>query len=200
MITARKGWLIVVLISAFTLIALADKAPLNLSLVWHQHQPMYWNRLTDEYELPWVRVHGVQEYIDSARISAEFPDINVTFNLQPSLLWQLEDYATITPEELADAAITTRVVDWDRAFWEFTAASGASSNVDRLGELDLPVLIITGDDDRIVPTADSMRLAEAIPGADLVVIPNCGHVAHQECDRVFWEAAAAWLAAQNLVE
>jgi|GEM_PF-6560832 len=41
----------------------AEKGPLNLAIVWHQHQPLYWNRLTDEYELPWVRVHGVQEYI-----------------------------------------------------------------------------------------------------------------------------------------
>ncbi len=77
----------------------ADKAPLNLAIVWHQHQPLYWNRLTSEYELPWVRVHAVQEYIDSARISAEYPDVHVTFNLQPSLLWQLEDYASIRPEE-----------------------------------------------------------------------------------------------------
>ncbi len=79
----------------------AAKAPLNLAIIWHQHQPLYWNRLTAEYELPWVRIHAVQEYIDSARISAEFPGVHVAFNLQPSLLWQLEDYATITPEEAA---------------------------------------------------------------------------------------------------
>ncbi|MBU0595573.1 hypothetical protein KJ567_02670 [Candidatus Bipolaricaulota bacterium] len=76
-------------------------SPLNLALIWHQHQPLYWNRLTAEYELPWVRVHGVQEYIDSARISAEYPEVHVTFNLQPSLLWQLTDYATISAEEAA---------------------------------------------------------------------------------------------------
>ncbi|MCX6101137.1 MAG: hypothetical protein NTV92_06920 [Candidatus Bipolaricaulota bacterium] len=79
----------------------AAKAPLNLAVIWHQHQPLYWNRLTAEYELPWVRIHAVQEYIDSARISAEFPGVHVAFNLQPSLLWQLEDYATITPDEAA---------------------------------------------------------------------------------------------------
>ena len=50
------------------------KGPLNLAIIWHQHQPLYWNRLTGEYELPWVRVHGVQEYIDSPNILAEFPD------------------------------------------------------------------------------------------------------------------------------
>ncbi|GAB4307068.1 MAG: glucodextranase DOMON-like domain-containing protein [Candidatus Bipolaricaulota bacterium] len=77
------------------------KAPLNLAIVWHQHQPLYWNRLTGEYELPWVRVHGVQEYLDSPLILAEFPGVVVTYNLQPSLLWQLLDYVEITDEERA---------------------------------------------------------------------------------------------------
>ena len=75
------------------------KGPLNLAIIWHQHQPLYWNRLTGEYELPWARVHGVQEYIDSPSILTEFPGVHVTYNLQPSLLWQLLDYAEITEEE-----------------------------------------------------------------------------------------------------
>lgn len=102
----RRVWLLSTLIIAMvTTAGFAEKAPLNLAIVWHQHQPMYWNRLTEEYELPWVRIHGVQEYIDSARISAEFPGVQVTFNLQPSLLWQLNDYATITPEEAAQGGL-----------------------------------------------------------------------------------------------
>ncbi len=92
---------------AFT--AWCDKAPLQLAIVWHQHQPLYWNRLTSEYELPWVRVHAVQEYIDSPRISSEFPGIHVTFNLQPSLLWQIEDYATITAEEAARGGLYAHI-------------------------------------------------------------------------------------------
>ena len=93
--------LCLLIVAVVSSLGLAEKAPLNLAIVWHQHQPMYWNRLTKEYELPWARIHGVQEYIDTARISAEYPDVHVTFNLQPSLLWQLEDYATITLEEAA---------------------------------------------------------------------------------------------------
>jgi alpha-amylase/alpha-mannosidase (GH57 family) len=77
----------------------AEKGPLNVAIIWHQHQPLYWNRLTGEYELPWVRVHGVQEYIDSPQILSEYPKVHVTYNLQPSLLWQLEDYVEITQEE-----------------------------------------------------------------------------------------------------
>ena len=44
-------------------------------------------------------------------------------------------------------------------------------------------LVITGDDDRIVPTDQSVRLAGALPNAELAVIPACGHVAHEEVPR-----------------
>ncbi len=97
----RRVLLCILAVLVVSALGAAEKAPLNLAIVWHQHQPMYWNRLLGEYELPWVRIHGVQEYIDTARISAEYPDVHVTFNLQPSLLWQLKDYATIDPEEAA---------------------------------------------------------------------------------------------------
>ena len=97
----RRIGMVIGLSAWVCLTAWGEKAPLNLALIWHQHQPLYWNRLTSEYELPWVRVHAVQEYIDSPRISSEYPDVHTTFNLQPSLLWQLMDYATITPEESA---------------------------------------------------------------------------------------------------
>lgn len=100
----RKTVLLVGLAVA-SLAALAQKGPINLAFIWHQHQPLYWNRLTAEYELPWVRVHAVQEYIDSPRILLEFPGIKVTYNLQPSLLWQLSDYAEITEEERAKGGL-----------------------------------------------------------------------------------------------
>ena len=44
----------------------------------------------------------------------------------------------------------------------------------------LPVLGITGDDDRIVPTTESLRRAGELPGAELVVIPACRQVPHEE--------------------
>jgi len=97
----RRFGITIGLIALLAVAASGDKAPLNVALIWHQHQPLYWNRLTAEYELPWVRVHAVQEYIDSPRISSEHPDVHTTFNLQPSLLWQLSDYATITEGEAA---------------------------------------------------------------------------------------------------
>jgi len=86
-----------------------------------------------------------------------------------------------------------QVDNWDRALWEFTVASHASQLEERLDELDLPVLVITGDDDRIVPTEQSIRLAAELPNAELVVIPECGHVPHEECPEAFFQAVTAFL-------
>ena len=54
-------------------------------------------------------------------------------------------------------------------------------------------LVITGDDDRIVPTAESLQLAEDIPAAGLVVLPACGHVPQEECPDAFLEAVVPFL-------
>jgi pimeloyl-ACP methyl ester carboxylesterase len=47
----------------------------------------------------------------------------------------------------------------------------------RLGELDgLDVTVIHGREDRLVPAEHGEELAAAIPGASLVMIPECGHM------------------------
>jgi pimeloyl-ACP methyl ester carboxylesterase len=51
----------------------------------------------------------------------------------------------------------------------------------------VPTLVITGDDDRIVPTEDSLKLADEIPGAELAILPNCGHLPQEECPQKFLE-------------
>ncbi|MEW6116204.1 MAG: glycoside hydrolase family 57 protein [Nitrospirota bacterium] len=66
--------------------------PLYVALIWHMHQPYYKDPFTGIYRLPWVRLHGVKDYLDMLKIAAEFPDVHHTFNLVPSLLEQLNDY------------------------------------------------------------------------------------------------------------
>ena len=62
-----------------------------------------------------------------------------------------------------------------------------------MSEFDLPILVITGDNDRIVPNDQSLRLAEELPNAELAVIPQCGHVPHEECPTVFMQAVTEFL-------
>jgi pimeloyl-ACP methyl ester carboxylesterase len=86
-----------------------------------------------------------------------------------------------------------QVENWDKALWEFTLASQPTGLSDRLNELTLPVLVITGDHDRIVPTKDSVRLASELPNATLEVISNAGHVPHEEQPQRFLEVVTRFL-------
>ncbi|PIQ90767.1 MAG: glycoside hydrolase [Candidatus Omnitrophica bacterium CG11_big_fil_rev_8_21_14_0_20_41_12] len=65
---------------------------LNLAFIFHMHQPYYKNLLTQESDLPWVRLHGVKDYLDMVQILEKFPKIKQTFNVVPSLFEQIEDY------------------------------------------------------------------------------------------------------------
>ncbi len=64
-----------------------------LMLLWHMHQPFYKDLVEGTYSMPWVRLHGLKDYYGMVAILKEFPSIHVTFNLVPSLVAQLEDYA-----------------------------------------------------------------------------------------------------------
>jgi len=64
-----------------------------LAIIYHMHQPLYKNTATGDYELPWGRVHNIQEYIDHPKILEAHPDIKLTVNIVPSLIYQIEDWA-----------------------------------------------------------------------------------------------------------
>jgi pimeloyl-ACP methyl ester carboxylesterase len=65
----------------------------------------------------------------------------------------------------------------------------------RLAELGgLGVTIIHGEDDALVPPARADELASAIPGADLVMIPACGHMLTTDAEQQSADAVLAHLA------
>lgn len=103
-----------------------------------------------------------------------------------NLAWH--DPSQITPDILAGYAKAYQVENWDKALWEFTIASRDLNLDTRLGEIRVPTLVISGDDDRIVPTQESVNLASEIANADLIVLPACGHLPQEECPAGVMEA------------
>ena len=49
--------------------------------------------------MPWVRLHGVKDYLDMLQILEKYPKIHQTFNLVPSLIEQIEDYINGTVKD-----------------------------------------------------------------------------------------------------
>jgi len=66
--------------------------PLYIAFIWHMHQPFYKDPMTGEISMPWVRLHGVKDYLNMVDILKGFPGIRQTFNVVPSLIDQIEDY------------------------------------------------------------------------------------------------------------
>jgi pimeloyl-ACP methyl ester carboxylesterase len=56
---------------------------------------------------------------------------------------------------------------------------------DRLGEIECPVLVVWGEQDRLVPVRDAYTFGELIPNARVVVWPDTGHVAMLERPAAF---------------
>ncbi|HLG28667.1 MAG TPA: glycoside hydrolase family 57 protein [Candidatus Brocadiales bacterium] len=65
----------------------------HIAFFWHHHQPYYKDLATGEYLMPWVRLHGIKDYIGMIAILEEFPEMRQTFNFVPCLLEQIQDYA-----------------------------------------------------------------------------------------------------------
>ena len=67
------------------------------------------------------------------------------------------------------------------------------SSYRRLTRLKLPVLVMHGDKDRVLPPLNGKRLAARIPGARLVMIPNAGHMLTSDAPEVTMNAILGFL-------
>ncbi len=75
--------------------------PLYVAILWHMHQPDYLDPRTGEYALPWVRLHAVKDYLRMAELQAQYPKVHATVNFVPSLLAQIEAYASGAAQDRA---------------------------------------------------------------------------------------------------
>lgn len=92
-----------------------SQVPLNVAILWHMHQPDYFDPVSGETLMPWTWLHAVKDYGEMLRTLAEVPGATATFNLVPTLIEQMQRYADgtandrwlrlaeTTPEELTPA-------------------------------------------------------------------------------------------------
>jgi pimeloyl-ACP methyl ester carboxylesterase len=62
-----------------------------------------------------------------------------------------------------------------------------------LGAIACPTLVLVGDDDQLTPAALAREMAAGIPGARLVVVPECGHLSTLEQPQAVNEALVDWM-------
>jgi pimeloyl-ACP methyl ester carboxylesterase len=61
-----------------------------------------------------------------------------------------------------------------------TAIMGRSDSRPLLAAIRIPTLVLTSDTDLLVSNAFSQEMADLIPGARLVIVPDCGHSSPSE--------------------
>jgi len=103
------------------------------------------------------------------------------------------DPSLVTDKTITGYRKPLQTNNWDRALYEFTIAPRSLDFNERFVELKMPVIVITGDDDRIIPTEDSVQASKNIPGSQLAILPGCGHVPHEECPVAFMDAVVKFL-------
>ena len=89
----------------------------------------------------------------------------------------------VTPESI-DAALknrhTTARLAWEPRLHDPHLAKW-------LHRIDVPVAIVWGEQDRILPVGLAAEWKKHLPGAALEIIPNCGHLPHAEAMERFCE-------------
>ena len=104
----------------------------TVCFLWHMHQPFYKDLWSGEYKLPWTRLHALKDYAGMVEILADFPSIHQTFNLVPSMVAQIEDYASGTASDpFLDCALAP-AEDLSEAQQNFVLKYFFQANFDRL--------------------------------------------------------------------
>jgi len=97
-----------------------------------------------------------------------------------------------------DAYVAWRVAHAQslEAYRRQLAAAAGHNTEDRLGQLEMPVLILHGALDRVVPVGNAALLAQRLPRARLHIFPDAGHLflweRAEESNRLIVEFLTRW--------
>ncbi len=89
----------------------------------------------------------------------------------------------------------TQVNNYNLAYWEYLKAwmISPSDVQNQLDQIDVDVLVISGEFDKVVAMEDSELIANMIANATFVIIEDCGHMPYEERPDEFMNIVSNWL-------
>jgi pimeloyl-ACP methyl ester carboxylesterase len=90
------------------------------------------------------------------------------------------DPSRATDEDLAPYRDLLRVEGWSRGLWEVMTAEPPPDLRPVLRSIRVPTLVVTGAQDRTIAPRWGRWVAATVPGGRFTLLPDCGHVPHQE--------------------
>jgi pimeloyl-ACP methyl ester carboxylesterase len=114
------------------------------------------------------------------------------------LLTAYHDPRYVTPEIEAGYLAPQKIKDWELALLGIMRDSSKNSLDLPLDEVvDAPILIVWGEQDTWVTLGRGISLSESLPGAELSIIPDCGHLPMEEQAELFNERLLDFLKQQG---
>ena len=90
------------------------------------------------------------------------------------------------------AALHLEMPNWSKALITFTKSGGYSSFQKKLSTIEQPTLILWGESDEILGTADAKKFQTSIKNSQLIWIENSGHVPHLEQPEITAQRILEW--------
>lgn len=94
-----------------------------------------------------------------------------------------KDPSFVTPDAELCAELHLKMPGWNQALINFTKSGGynfLANQAHVFANIEQETLILWGDSDKILGTADADKFLATIPNSELIWIENCGHVPHLE--------------------
>ncbi|MFN2543887.1 MAG: alpha/beta fold hydrolase [Actinomycetota bacterium] len=116
------------------------------------------------------------------------------------------DLGTAHTDRLTDEVVETYTrpfVQEPAAFFRAVRSidgKGLAGCDDELAALDLPTLLVWGEDDPFVPVDVAERLNDLLPGSTLALLPGCSHFVTEDAPQAIVPIVYEWLRAKFLGE
>lgn len=115
--------------------------------------------------------------------------------VSPRLLPLFVHESRLTDDALiADVSAMANSVGKDAFLRQQKAIMGRPDSRPGLPDISCPTLVLCGRDDILTPPSLSREIAQLVPGADLVLIDDCGHLSTMERPAPVNAALSSWLA------
>jgi pimeloyl-ACP methyl ester carboxylesterase len=101
-------------------------------------------------------------------------------NVRKSLLHSLHDPSLVTPELVQAYFDRLRIEGVVDAFYGLTAPVRGPSDIVDLAKIDVPALVVWGEDDRIILLENGRRATARLPRSRFASIPGAGHIPMEE--------------------
>lgn len=106
--------------------------------------------------------------------------INLRPLIREGLKKSFHDPAKADPQMVDRFADLSHAPDHPAIIRNMQSSSRSYADARRLASIRTPTLVMHGDHDNLIPVENGRRFAEAIPGAQLIIYPNVGHLPQME--------------------